>query len=399
MPIVPGFRFAGVAAGIKKAGTDRLDVGMLVADAPAAAAAVFTRNRVKAAPVLVSQARIKRGRCRGIVVNAGNANACTGERGLHDAEAMTRLAAEAIGGGARAEEMCVASTGVIGNLLPMDRLGAGIVKAAAELSASGFDRFAEAILTTDKGPKTAQAHVKIGRRPVIVAGCTKGAGMIAPNMATTLTFVTTDAQCAPAWLRRMLREEAETSFNSVTVDGDTSTNDSLFLLASGASGAPPVRADDADGKRLRAAVREVLRELAFKLVSDGEGATKLVTFAVSGAASVAAARAVARRIAHSPLVKTALHGADPNWGRILCAIGNAGVPIAPDKIEVDIGDVPIVRRGVGVMPPDVEAKAHAVMASTRYAVHVRLGQGKASAECSTCDLTAEYVSINADYRS
>src|SRR6185436_17424489 len=212
MPIVPGFRFAGVAAGIKKAGTDRLDVGLVVADAPGATAAgVFTKNRVKAAPVLVSQARLHQGRarCRGIVVNAGNANACTGERGQRDAEAMTQLAAEAIGGGVRAEEMCVASTGVIGNLLPMDRLGAGIQRAAAELSESGFDRFSEAILTTDKGPKTAAAHVKIGRRPVIVAGCTKGAGMIAPNMATTLTFVTTDAVCAPAWLRRMLREEAE----------------------------------------------------------------------------------------------------------------------------------------------------------------------------------------------
>ncbi len=399
MPIVPGFRFAGVAAGIKKPGTTRLDVGLLVADVPAAAAAVFTRNRVKAAPVVVSQARIKRGRCRGIVINAGNANACTGERGQLDAEAMTQLAAEALGHGARGEDFCVASTGVIGNLLPMDRLSDGIGRAAAELSASGFDRFAEAILTTDKGPKTATRHVKIGRRPVIVAGCTKGAGMIAPNMATTLTFVATDAVCAPAWLRRMLREEAETSFNTVTVDGDTSTNDSLFLLASGASGAPPIRADDADGKRLRAAVREVLLELAFKLLVGGEGATKLVTFAVTGGASVPAARAVARRIAHSPLVKTALHGADPNWGRLLCAIGNAGVPIVPEKIEIDIGDVPIVRRGVGVMPPDVEARAHAVMATPRYTVHVRLGQGRALAECSTCDLTAEYVSINADYRS
>jgi glutamate N-acetyltransferase/amino-acid N-acetyltransferase len=333
-----------------------------------------------------------------VVVNAGNANACTGGKGDSDARAMTALAAEAVGGG-RAEDWAVASTGVIGQALPMDRIGEGVAKAAAELSASGFERFSEAILTTDKGPKTAVARVQLGRRPVILAGCTKGAGMIAPNMATTLTFVATDAVCAPAWLRRVLREEADSSFNTVTVDGDTSTNDSIFLFASGASGAPPVRADDADGGKLRAALREVLRELAFKLVSDGEGASKLVTIVVAQAASVAAARAVARRIATSPLVKTALGGADPNWGRILCAVGNAGVALAPEKIELDIGDVPIVRRGVGVMPADVEARAHAVMEKARYSITVRLGQGRASAECSTCDLTADYVRINADYRS
>jgi glutamate N-acetyltransferase/amino-acid N-acetyltransferase len=397
MPIIPGFRFAGVAAGVKKAGSDRLDLGLLVADAPAAAAAVFTRNRVKAAPVLVSQARIKRGVSRGVVVNAGNANACTGARGVADAERMAALAAAEIG--AHAHELCVASTGVIGQALPIDRVAAGIARAGAELSESGFERFAQAILTTDKGPKTAVAHLKLGRRPITIAGCTKGAGMIAPNMATTLTFVATDAVVAPAWLRRALRDEVDVTFNTVTVDGDTSTNDSCFLFASGASGAPPVRADDADGRKLRAAIRDVLRELAIKLVADGEGATRVVTFRVVGAPSDDAARTVARRIAGSPLVKTALSGADPNWGRIVCAVGNAGVAIAPEKIELDIGDVPLVRRGVGLSAPDTEARAHAVMKTPRYDVTVRLGGGKGAGECTTCDLTHEYVSINADYRS
>jgi glutamate N-acetyltransferase/amino-acid N-acetyltransferase len=397
MPIIPGFRFAGVAAGVKKPGSDRLDLGLVVADAPAAAAAVFTRNRVKAAPVLVSQARIKRGLLRGVVVNAGNANACTGARGLRDAEGMTELAAQAVG--ARASDLAVCSTGVIGAPLPMDRIDDGITRAGAELSESGFDRFATAILTTDKGPKTAAQHLKLGRRPVIVAGCTKGAGMIAPNMATTLTFVTTDAVVAPAWLRRALRDEIDATFNTVTVDGDTSTNDSCFVLASGASGAPPVRGDDGDGRKLRQALREVLLELAHKLIADGEGATKVVTIQVQGAPSDDAARKVAQRIANSPLVKTAIGGADPNWGRILCAVGNAGVAISPEKIDLDIGDVPIVRRGVGVMAPDTEARAHAVMQGQRYAMTVRLGAGKGAASCTTCDLSHEYVSINADYRS
>jgi glutamate N-acetyltransferase/amino-acid N-acetyltransferase len=395
---VPGFRFAGVAAGIKKAGADRLDVGLLVADAPAVVAGVFTRNRVKAAPVLVSQERVRRGRARGVIVNAGNANACTGPQGRKDAQAMTRLTALAIEG-ARAEDLCVASTGVIGQPLPMERVSHGIAAAGAALSADGFERFAQAILTTDKGPKTATRRLSIGRRPVTLAGCTKGAGMIAPNMATTLTFVATDASVAPAHLRKLLRAEADNTFNTVLVDGDTSTNDSLFVFASGASGAPTVRSDAEGGDKLRGALRDLLMELAEKLVADGEGATKVVTFAVSGARSAAAARLVARRIAASPLVKTAVHGADPNWGRIVCAVGNAGVAIDPDKIEVDIGDVPIVRRGVGIMPPEIEARAHAVMQRERYTVKVRLGAGRASASATTCDLTAEYVAINADYRS
>jgi glutamate N-acetyltransferase/amino-acid N-acetyltransferase len=397
MPIIPGFRFAGVAAGIKKAQSDRLDLGMIACAEPAAAAAVFTKNRVKAAPVLVSQARIRRGRLRGLVVNAGNANACTGPSGVADAEAMTALAAQAIG--ARAADVAVASTGVIGVPLPMDRIEAGIGRATAELSELGFDRFAQAILTTDKGIKTALAHVKLGRRPVVVAGCTKGAGMIAPNMATTLTFVATDAVVAPAWLQRTLRRAIAATFNTVTVDGDTSTNDSCFVLASGASAAPPVRGDDADGKRLARALHDVLLELAHKLVADGEGATKLVTIAVSGAPSDAQAHKVAQRIANSPLVKTAIGGADPNWGRILCAVGNAGVPIAVDRLELDIGEVPIVRRGVAVMAPESEARAHAVMARPRYTISVRLGGGRGKGECTTCDLSHEYVSINADYRS
>jgi glutamate N-acetyltransferase/amino-acid N-acetyltransferase len=234
---------------------------------------------------------------------------------------------------------------------------------------------------------------------VTVAGCAKGAGMIAPQMATTLAFVATDAGADRAWLREVLREEADATFNSITVDGDTSTNDSLFLFASGAAGAPVVREDERGGHKLRAAIHEVLLALATMIVRDGEGATKVVKIVAAGAASEREARAVARQIANSPLVKTAIGGADPNWGRILAAAGNAGVALDPDRLDVDIGDVPVARGGAGVMDSAAEARAHAVMTLPAYEIRVRLHAGRAEAACWTCDLTHEYVTINADYRS
>ena len=390
---VAGFRFAGVAAGIKKKGGK--DVGLIAADAPVAAAAVFTGNRVKAAPVLLSAAHLRasRGRLRGVVVNSGNANACTGPAGAADARAMAAAAAAAIGG--TPGEQLVASTGVIGQPLPIDRVTAGVAAAGAALSADGFADFADAILTTDRGPKVASRTVKLGRARVTLVGCTKGAGMIAPNMATTLSFVCTDAAIAPAVLARATRAAVGPTYNSLIVDGDTSTNDTLAVLASGAAG-PALAGRAVTG--FTAALTELLADLATQLIKDGEGVHHVVTIDVRGAASERAAAAVARRIATSPLVKTAIAGGDPNWGRVLCAIGNAGVPIDPTRLGLRIGPVEVVKRGA-VAPGYDEAAAAAVMQTPAYTITADLGGGKARARVLACDLSHEYVSINADYRS
>ena len=390
---VRGFRFAGVAAGIKKKGG--LDVGMIAADELVATAAVFTSNRVKAAPVRLSAGRLRmnRGRMRGVIVNAGNANACTGKQGEVDAARMSELAAGAIG--AWPEHMLVASTGVIGQPLPMAKVESGIAAAARALSPGGWDDFATAILTTDRRPKTARATVKIGGKAVTLLGCTKGAGMIAPNMATTLTFVVTDAELVPGVLARATRAAVTPTFNAIAVDGDTSTNDTLAVLASGASTADLTGPGEA---KLTAALTDLLADLAQQLMADGEGVHHVVTIAVKRAASVRAATAIARRIATSPLVKTAIAGGDPNWGRLLCAIGNGGVPIDAAKIGLAIGAVEVVRNGA-VTPGYDERKAAAVMKAPSYTITVDLGAGNHDARFLACDLSHEYVSINADYRS
>ena len=389
---VAGFRFAGVVAGIKKKGGK--DVGLIAADAPASCAAVFTGNRVKAAPVLLSAAHLRaaRGRVRGVVVNSGNANACTGKAGTADARTMAATAAAAIG--ARPGELLVASTGVIGQPLPIAKVRAGIGTAGAALTADGFADFADAILTTDRGPKVASRTVSLGRTPVTLVGCTKGAGMIAPNMATTLSFVCTDAAIAPAALARATRAAVAPTYNAIIVDGDTSTNDTLAVLASGA-GAPVGARHQA---AFTAALTELLADLATQLMRDGEGVHHVVTVEVAGAASERAAAAVARRIATSPLVKTAIAGGDPNWGRVLCAIGNAGVAIDPDRLGLRIGPVEVVRRGA-LAPGYDEARAAAVMQTPAYTIRADLGAGRARAQVLACDLSHEYVSINADYRS
>ena len=389
----PGFRFAGVAAGIKKKGG--LDVGLIAADAPASAAAVFTGNRVKAAPVVLSAAALRaaKGRLRGVVVNSGNANACTGKQGTADAKAMAAAAAKAMG--AKPGQLLVASTGVIGEPLPMDRVDAGIAAAGAALSSGGWDDFAQAILTTDKRPKTASCTVRLGRENVTILGCTKGAGMIAPNMATTLTFIVTDAAVAPPALATATRAAVAPSFNAIAVDGDTSTNDTLAVLASGATGGV------VGGKALAAfteALTDVCHDLATQLMRDGEGVHHVVTIEVRGAPSEKAALAVARRVATSPLVKTAIAGCDPNWGRILCAAGNAGIPFDPARVALAFAGVPVVAKGT-LVPAYDEARAAAVMREPAYTMTLDLGAGRASARFLACDLSHEYVSINADYRS
>jgi glutamate N-acetyltransferase/amino-acid N-acetyltransferase len=389
----PGFRFAGAAGGIKKKAG--LDVGLIVADQPVAAAAVFTQNRVKAAPVLLSQKALKdsRGKLQAVVVNAGNANACTGKQGMIDARAMAAQAASIAG--CRADQVLVASTGVIGQPLPMDRVTAGITAAGAALGEHGFAAFSQAILTTDRGPKTAVRTVKIGRAEATLVGCTKGAGMIAPNMATTLSFVATDASVPPASLDRALRRAALPTFNAIAVDGDTSTNDTLAILAS-ARGAKVSTAKDL--AKLTDALTDLLDDLAHQLMADGEGVHHVVTIEIRGAATDKAARAIALRIATSPLVKTAIAGGDPNWGRILCAVGNAGVPLRPERLDVFLDDHQLVAAGQ-VAPGHDEARAAAIMKQAAYSMTIDLHGGRAGARYLACDLSHEYVSINADYRS
>ncbi len=387
----PGFRFAGVAAGIKKNGNR--DVALLVADQPAATAAVFTQNRVKAAPVRLSTQHLGRGkRMRGIVIDAGNANACTGTAGMRDAKDMAARAAKTIG--ARPDELLVASTGVIGAPLPMAAVRAGIAAAGAELRPDGFGDFAEAILTTDKRAKVAALRARVDGATVTLLGCTKGAGMIMPNMATTLTFVTTDASLSPAQLASATKRAVAPTFNAIAVDGDTSTNDTLAVMASGQKRA----ASAAGAQAFAEALTELLSELAQQLMTDGEGVHHVVSIEVVRAASTAAAARVAQRVAISPLVKTAIAGADPNWGRILCAVGNSGVAIDPDRVGLTIGAVPTVTRGA-VRPTWDEAAARAAMQAPRYRITIDLGQGSHSSRYLACDLSHDYVSINASYRS
>jgi glutamate N-acetyltransferase/amino-acid N-acetyltransferase len=389
----PGIRFAGAAGGIKKKGGR--DVGIIAADKPVSAAAVFTQNRVKAAPVVLSQKALRAsgGKLQAIVVNSGNANACTGRQGMADARRMAERTAAIVGGDAGRVLVC--STGVIGQPLPMARVDAGIDAAGAALSERGFGDFADAILTTDRGPKVAARIVKIGKGNVTLVGCTKGAGMIAPNMATTLTFLATDAALPPGALQRAVARAVEPTFNAIAVDGDTSTNDTLAILASGRSSKAAAGKDLA---RFTDALTDLLDDLAHQLMADGEGVHHVVTVRVRGAASDRAARAIALRVATSPLVKTAIAGGDPNWGRFLCAVGNAGVPIRPERIDLWLGDHQLVAAGQAAPGLD-DAKAAAIMKQAAYALTVDLHGGAAEARYLACDLSHEYVSINADYRS
>jgi glutamate N-acetyltransferase/amino-acid N-acetyltransferase len=385
-----GFTAAGVAAGIKPSGNP--DVALIVSARPASAAGVFTTNRVCAAPVIVSREHLRGGKARAIAVNAGNANACTGEQGFRDARRMAYLTAELLG--VAPEEVVVASTGVIGRPLPMDRLEAGLRKAAGELSPEGDAQAARAIMTTDTRPKEIAVEAPVDGKTVRIGGICKGSGMIAPNMATMLAFITTDADVWPEVLASSLRRAAEGTFNCVTVDGDCSTNDTLVVLANGASGVrvppqSPAHAAFYDG------LLYVCTHLAKELARDGEGATKLVEVRVRGARTRAQARQVARTIANSPLVKTALFGNDPNWGRILCAAGYSGVAMDPATLALDLCGVPLVRAGEPA-PFDAAAVSEA-MKSPEVSVLVDLGQGSQAATVWTCDLSYDYVRINAEY--
>jgi len=392
---VKGFCFAGVHGGVKAG--DALDLGLIFAEGPAVASGVFTRNRVRAAPVVISERRLRSGLCQAILVNSGNANACTGKQGQRSALALTRAAAASL----RVPSSLVvpASTGVIGVQLPRENIEAAIPKLVADLSEAGATRFARAIMTTDRGPKVAQAEVKVGRTTCRLLGIAKGAGMIHPNMATTLAFVTTDAPLKQATLSKLLRQATELSFNRATVDGDTSTNDSIYALASGAATNRPLEDKSAAGRRFVAALTEVLESLAKKIVADGEGAEHLVRIEVRGARTDADAVQIARTIAGSQLVKTALHGCDPNWGRILAAAGRSGARFNPDHVSMKIGEVLIFEEGTAVMTAKTEAKAAATMKRPEFEIALTVGRGRGLGHYWTCDLGHEYVRINADYRT
>ena len=387
-----GFRAAGISAGIKANGNP--DLALLVADAAAQVAAVYTTNKMLAAPVLVSKEHLNRsgGLARAIVVNSGCANSCTGDTGMRDARAMAELTAQVVG--CPVEQVLVASTGVIGVALPMDKVRSGIPAAYEALGADQGPAAARAIMTTDIGPKEAAATISIGGRHASIGGMCKGAGMIEPMMATMLGFVTTDAAVPKALLDRALREAVDQSFNAITVDGDSSTNDCVLLLASGASG---VAVDEASYGTFVEGLTTVCRELALAIVRGGEGATKLVTVQVTGAASSAEARKAAKVIANSLLVKTAIHGGDPNWGRLICAAGRAGVALDASRAGVTIGSLVLFKDG---QPHDELAPAAAeYLKGDDLSIGVDLGAGSASSTVWTCDLSAEYVRINADYRT
>ncbi|HEY9325176.1 MAG TPA: bifunctional glutamate N-acetyltransferase/amino-acid acetyltransferase ArgJ [Candidatus Limnocylindria bacterium] len=383
-----GFRAGAAKAGVKHGRPERLDVALIVSERPCAAAAVFTTNQVIAAPCVVSRRHVERGPLRAIVVNSGNANACTGEQGERDAIAMAEAAAAVLS--CSPYEVAVASTGVIGFKLPVERIAAvlpGIV-----LTEDGWDDTSRAMMTTDTRPKVTERELNLTAGTVRIGGVAKGAGMIHPNMATLLAFVTTDAAVEPGDLRRIVSRAADTTFNAISVDGDTSTNDTLLVLANGASGVTPKGADLA---AFEEGVRAVCADLARMIVADGEGATKVFEVRVRGAASAADARLAARTITNSNLVRTAIHGGDPNWGRVLAAAGRSGARVDDRKASVRIGDLFVYRSGAPLVVADADVRA--LFAADAIEIEVTLGLGDGEATAWGCDMSAEYVRINAEY--
>jgi glutamate N-acetyltransferase/amino-acid N-acetyltransferase len=392
-----GFRFAATACGLKKTGA--LDLAILSSDVSASAAAVFTQNLVVAAPVMLSKKHLERsgGRMRAVVVNAGNANCATGARG--EAASLRTVEETARRLRTQPEEVFVCSTGVIGVLLPVEK----ILRALPSLtrnrrsSARSFAELSLAICTTDTRPKTAAASFKMSGKRIHLVGCAKGAGMIHPNMATTLAFVLTDAAISPALLQKTLNEVTRSTFNSISVDGDTSTNDTLLVLANGEAGAPIIDKGSKAHRAFIAALEEVCQSLALQIVADGEGAQRVIEIEVRHAKSEAVARRIAETIATSPLVKTAFAGGDPNWGRVFAAAGRSGVKFDPGLVDIKMAGIPVLRRGQP-LGFNERAASNKLLAG-HVPLVVDLHAGEASARYWTCDLTAEYVRINASYRT
>jgi glutamate N-acetyltransferase/amino-acid N-acetyltransferase len=396
-----GFRAGTAACGIKAftAGasaipTDQRDDLCVIHSAyPCDTGGVFTTNKVKSASVVIDQLHLQRNRVQALTINSGNANACTGAQGFKDALLMAKLSADRLD--LDPDQVLVSSTGVIGRYLPMAAVKSGITQACESLSGEAGEAAARAIMTTDTRPKTAKVEVTVGDVVVRVGGMCKGSGMIHPNMATMLAYITTDAAVEAGLMAKLVPSVANRSFNLVSIDGDSSTNDSFLILANGAAGNEPIRAGTVEAEQLEAGLTEVAKELSRAIARDGEGATRLITVRVQDAASDADARLAARSVASSSLVKTAVHGGDPNWGRIVCALGYSGAELALDRLHLSVGGLVVFERGSGV---DVDlAAVRRAFEQPEIEIVARLGLAEGSAEAWGCDLSEEYVRINADY--
>ena len=392
---VPGFKAGAVKAGIR--GKDRLDVGLIFSEVPASASGVFTTSRVKAAPVLLGAENLKGGKAQAIIVNSGIANACTGQDGMVLAKETASLVAGNLGIDPALVQ--VSSTGVIGEQLEIGLFEKCMAFLVDSLTPEGLSDVSRAIMTTDTVPKTAQRVLALGGKEVTMAGLAKGAGMIMPNMATMLSFVMTDAAVSSDMLKSMLQKGVDQSFNVVTVDGDTSTNDTVLLLANGVAGnSEIVEQDSADAILFQECLDDLLLDLALQIVKDGEGATKLITVHVSGAETAEDADRAARTIANSSLFKTACFGEDANWGRIIAALGRSGAVFDAEKVSIAFDDVVMVEKGLG-QGVDQESLATAVLKKDAFILHVNLNAGAAESMVYTCDLSIDYIKINADYRT
>jgi glutamate N-acetyltransferase/amino-acid N-acetyltransferase len=387
-----GFRFATVEAAIKK--PRRKDLALILSDTDSVMAGMFTKNAVKAAPVRLDMVRIRSGKGRAIVVNSGNANACTGMQGIKDADEMTKLIAQALGIDAR--DVYVCSTGVIGAPMPMERIRPKLSELAASVGMSTLDDVATAIMTTDTFPKMLSVRKKIGGKQIAIAGICKGAGMIAPNMATMLCFLMTDAAIERTALKSALTRAVKTSFNRITIDGDMSTNDTVLIMANQTVGNKPIQSQTKEFELFSDALTKLCYELSLLIVKDGEGASKLVEVIVKNAKTDAQAEKAAFSIANSLLVKTALYGNDANWGRIICAIGYSGVAIDTNAVDISLNGLMVCKNG---MTTGRDTEANERLKSPKIIITVDLKQGKGVAKVLTCDLSEEYVKINADYRT
>lgn len=390
---VPGFSLSGIDCGIKD--NKQKDLALLMSEVPANAAGVFTQNQVVAASVTYDKKIIESsGKVRAIIVNSGNANACTGKQGMKDCHAIAGEISKT--GGFSKNEVFVASTGVIGVTLPAKKIIGAIPKLMKKLSPLGWDDAANAILTTDLVPKTASVSYKSGSQTIVIGGMAKGSGMIHPNMATMLAFLATNISIPSKMLQRSLKKAVDLTFNKITVDGDTSTNDMTLCLANGLAENPPIKLNSKEFSAFEEALTLVCKDLAMKIVKDGEGATKFVTIQVQGAKTSLAAEQVAKTIANSKLVKTALFGADPNWGRIIAAVGNAGVPIQPEKINITLNKIPLIRSGSPVTGKFLSSLENS-MKKKEILININLNMGEADSEVFTCDLSYDYIKINAEY--
>lgn len=391
---VTGFLFSGISAGIKKDG--RKDLGLIYSETPAHVAGLFTTNKVKAAPVLISMERIKGGFCQAILVNSGNANACTGPRGMKDGYRVSSLLSKELG--IKSDHILLSSTGVIGIPLPTEKIAQRIPELVRGLSPDRWRDVVEAIMTTDTRPKMEWGCCRIRGEKVKLCGMAKGAGMIRPNLATMLSFLVTDAHIESLFLQKILKEVVDLTYNRITIDGETSTNDTVLILANGRANHPVLNRMDKEGQIFKSMLLEVCQTLAHHIVRDGEGVTKVIEISIQGAKSDEEAKKAAYGIAHSPLVKTAFFGEDANWGRILSALGHSDISIHQDRVDIFFDGIPIVKNGVGTGPKQ-EERASKILKKKAFKLTVHLHQGKGNFSLLTTDLSLDYVKINASYRS